>query len=168
TNQNDFQIFDSVTKVTGKHTLKMGGSLTLRSREILNADTIVGNFGFNNNPTSNCAGLTTGCTVTSTTGFDVASFLLGMTSSKTRNLFDAETYTEKRPEYGLYFQDDMRASSRLTLNMGLRWDVYVPWVEKDNRQSNFDTSTGKFVVASDDAVMNGVKVGRYLQTYSKG
>ena len=37
----------------------------------------------------------------------------------------------------------------------------------DNRQSNFDESTGRFVVASDDASINGVKVGRYLQTYSK-
>ncbi len=168
TNQNDFQVFDSVTKVSGKHTFKAGGSLTLRSREILNADTIVGQFDFNNNPTSNCAGVTSGCTVSSTTGFDVASFMLGLTSAKTRNLFDAQTYTETRPEYGIYVQDDMRATNRLTLNMGVRWDVYVPWVEKDNRQSNFDTSTGKFVVASDDAVMNGVKVGRYLQTYSKG
>ena len=46
--------------------------------------------------------------------------------------------------------------------------MYVPWVEKDNKQSNFDPSTGRFVVASDDAVINGVHVGRYLQTYSKG
>ena len=38
----------------------------------------------------------------------------------------------------------------------------------DNRQSNFDESTGQFVVASDNAVVNGVEVGRYLQTYSKG
>jgi len=53
------------------------------------------------------------------------------------------------------------------LNLGLRWDVYVPWVEIEDRQSNFDTSTGKFVVASPDAVINGIKVGRYLQTYSK-
>ena len=58
TNQNDFQIFDNVTWIKGKHTLKAGGSLTLRSREILNADTIVGNFSFNNNMTSNCAGQT--------------------------------------------------------------------------------------------------------------
>ncbi len=167
TNQNDFQIFDNVTRSTGRHTLKAGGSLTLRSREILNADTIVGNFAFNNNMTSNCAGQGAGCTVNSATGFDVASFMLGLTSSKNRNLFDAETYTEKRPEIATYIQDDWRATSKLTVNLGLRWDVFQPWVEVDNRQSNFDETTGTFVIASDDASLSGVKVGRYLQTYSK-
>jgi hypothetical protein len=168
TNQNDFAIFDNVTWLKGKHSFRAGGSLTLRSREILNADTIVGNFTFNNNMTSNCAGQPAGCAINSATGFDVASFLLGITSGKTRNLFDAETYTEKRPEYGLYVQDDFRPTSRLTVNMGVRWDVYPPWMEKDDRQSNFDPTTGKFVVASPDAVIAGVNVGRYLQTYSKG
>lgn len=167
TNQNDFQVFDSVTKVSGRHTWKAGGSVTLRSREILNADTIHGFFQFNNNQTSNCAGILTGCTLNTNTGFDVASFLLGYVSSAGRNLFDAKTYTEKRPEYALYVQDDFRATNRLTLNFGLRWDLFVPWVEVDDRQSNFDPSTGRFVVASPDAVINGVKVGRYLQTYSK-
>ncbi len=167
TNQNDFQIFDNVTWIKGKHTLKSGGSLTLRSREILNADTIVGVFNFNNNMTSNCAGQGPGCTVSSSTGFDVASFMLGLVNSKNRNLFDANTYTEKRPEYSLYVQDDFRTTSRLTLNLGLRWDVYPPWIEINDRQSNFDETTGKFVVASEDAMIAGVHVGRYLQTYSK-
>ena len=167
TNQNDFQIFNSLTKVSGKHTMKAGGSITFRSREILNADTIVGNFRYNSNLTSNCAGVAGACTLNTSTGFDVASFMLGYAATKTRNLFDAQTYTEKRPEYALYLQDDLRATSKLTLNMGLRWDLFVPWVEVDDRQSNFDVSTGKFVVASPDAVINGVKVGRYLQTYSK-
>ena len=44
TNQNDFQFFDNVTWIKGKHTIKSGGSLTLRSREILNADTIAGSL----------------------------------------------------------------------------------------------------------------------------
>ncbi|AMY08658.1 hypothetical protein LuPra_01862 [Luteitalea pratensis] len=167
TNQNDFQFFDNVTWLKGKHTIKVGGSLTLRSREILNADTIVGNFAFTNNQTSNCAGLASGCTINANTGLDVASFLLGFATSKTRNLFDAETYTEQRPEYALYVHDDFRVSNRLTLNLGLRWDVFVPWIEKDDRQSNFDETTGQFILASDNAVLEGVEVGRYLQTYSK-
>lgn len=167
TNQNDFQIFDNVTWIKGKHTVKMGGSITLRSREILNADTIVGNFSFNNNMTSNCSGQGPGCAINGNTGFDVASFMLGLVNVKTRNLFDANTYTEKRPEYALYVQDDFRLTNRLTLNLGLRWDVYPPWIEKDDRQSNFDETTGRFIVASDDAVIAGVNVGRYLQTYSK-
>ena len=129
TNQNDLQFFDNVTWLKGRHTLKAGGSVTLRSREILNADTIVGNFGFNNNQTSNCAGLASGCTINAATGFDVASFMLGFAASKTRNLFDAETYTETRPEYALYVQDDFRVTNKLTINAGLRWDVYVPWIE---------------------------------------
>jgi hypothetical protein len=167
TNQNDFQIFDNVTWSSGRHTLKMGGSLTLRSREILNADTIVGNFSFNNNMTSNCAGQPAGCTVSSATGFDVASFMLGLVNAKNRNLFDAVTYTEKRPEIALYVQDDFRLSHKLTVNMGLRYDIYPPWIEVDDRQSNFDVTTGTFVVASDNATLGGVEVGRYLQTYSK-
>ena len=54
--------------------------------------------------TSNCAGLPAGCTVDSNTGFDVASFLLGLTSQKVRALSgltsagDVETYMERRPE----------------------------------------------------------------------
>jgi hypothetical protein len=168
TNQNDFQVFNNVTWIKGRHTMKLGGSITFRSREILNADQIVGQFGFNNNQTSNCAGQPTPCTLNSNTGFDVASFMLGYASAVNRRLFDAETYTEKRPEYSIYIQDDWRASSKLTLNLGLRWDVYPPWIEIDDRQSNFDVSTGKFVVASDGAVIQGVEVGRYLQTYSKG
>ncbi len=167
TNQNDFQIFDNVTRLAGKHTLKAGGSLTLRSREILNADTIVGNFNFNNNMTSNCAGQPAGCTINSATGFDVASFELGFVNTKARNLFDAGTYTEKRPEISTYVQDDYRANQKLTLNLGVRWDVYPPWVEIEDRQSNFDVTTGQFVVASDNATIEGVKVGRQLQTYSK-
>src|SRR3954462_12604886 len=42
TNQNDFSFVDNVTWSQGKHAVKMGGNLLLRSREILNADTIVG------------------------------------------------------------------------------------------------------------------------------
>jgi hypothetical protein len=167
TNQNDLQFFDNVTRVMGKQTMRFGGSVTHRSREILNADTIVGRFDFNQNLTSNCAGITSGCTPATNTGFDFASFLLGYASNASRTLFNPGTYTEVRPEAAAYFQDDIRATNRLTINAGLRWDLFVPWVEVNDQQSNFDPTTGKFVVASTDATIAGVQVGRYLQTYSK-
>ena len=44
--------------------------------------------------------------------------MLGLVNTKNRNLFDEDTYTEKRPEYSLYVQDDFRATNRLTLNLG--------------------------------------------------
>jgi hypothetical protein len=167
TNLGNLQFFDSLTHIRGRHTLKVGGSLTLRSREVLNADNIVGQFFFSQNQTSNCAGAASGCTINANTGFDVASFLLGASRRKNRSLFNDTPYLEKRPEWAAYVQDDFRVTSKLTLNLGLRWDMFVPWVEENNLQSNFDPSTGRFVVASDDAVINGVRVGRYLQTYSK-
>ena len=167
TNQNDFQIYDNLTHVMGKQTLRAGGTWTHRSREILNADTIVGRFDFNQNLTSNCTGITSGCTLASNTGFDFASFLLGLASNASRTLFDSGTYTEVRPEVAAYIQDDIRMTGRLTVNAGLRYDLFVPWVEVNNQQSNFDISTGRFVVASDNATINGVQVGRYLQTYGR-
>ena len=99
-----------MTWIKGKHTVKSGGSITLRSREILNADTIAGVFNFNNNMTSNCAGQPAGCSVNSATGFDVASFMLGLREHQEPQLFDENTYTEKRPEYTLYVQDDFRVT----------------------------------------------------------
>src|SRR5947207_14154209 len=44
TNQNDFQIFDNVTRVAGRHTLKACGCYTHRSREILHGAPLAGRF----------------------------------------------------------------------------------------------------------------------------
>ena len=114
TNQNDLQFFDNVTWLKGRHTLKSGGSVTLRSREILNADTIVGNFGFNNNQTSNCAA--------SQRLHDqhgdrlrVASFLSAR-RVKTRNLF-APRPNRDAAEDSLYCRTTSR-TSKLTVNAG--------------------------------------------------
>jgi hypothetical protein len=158
------QFTDSVTYVRGRHSVKSGASLVLRQR-IVDTSGQIGQFGFNSNVTSSCAGRQGVCTPASSSGFAFADLVLGYPSLFNRGLLEAP-YTERRPEWGAYLQDDVRVSGGLTLNLGVRWDLFVPYVEDDDRQSNFDTATGQFVVASDDAVVAGVAVGRHLQTYS--
>jgi hypothetical protein len=161
-----FQYYDNVTLIRGRHTFKMGANYTRRRRNVFNIDSINGQAQFTSNLTSNCAGIPTGCNVNSATGFGVASFLLGYPFQETRQFFRG-LIGERRPEFGAYVQDDFKVSSRLTVNLGLRYDVFVPFVEVHDRQSNFDTGTGKFVIASDNAVMNGINVGRGLQLTPK-
>jgi hypothetical protein len=161
-----FQYYDNVTVVRDRHTIKIGANYTRRRRNVFNIDSIVGQFRFTNALTSNCAGIASGCNVNSATGFSVASFLLGYPTDESRQFFRG-LIGERRPEFGSYVQDDFKVSPRLTINLGLRYDLFVPFVEVHDRQSNFDTSTGKFVIASDNAVINGLEVGRGLQLTPK-
>lgn len=159
------QLTDSLTHVRGRHTIKSGVSLILRKRDVDTSGNI-GSFAFDPNVTTSCAGQVAVCSPAPGTGFSFAALVLGYPAIFVRGLLEAP-YTERRPEWAAYVQDDLRISERLTLNLGLRWDLFVPYVEDNDRQSNFDTSTGQFVVASDAAVIAGMNVGRHLQTYSK-
>lgn len=162
-----FQWFDNITNTRGRHTLKMGFSYTKRRRNVLNVDRINGNYEFQSTLTSNCAGSAAACTINPNTGFSFASFVLGYPTQVRRELMEG-IIGERRPEYGAYIQDDFRVSNRLTLNLGLRYDLFVPYVEHHDRQSNFDTGSGKFLVASGSATLSdGRKVGRYLQFVPK-
>ncbi len=58
------------------------------------------------------------------------------------------TWGQRSTVYGLYFQDDWRATNNLTLNLGLRWEYHSPWVEVENRQANFDEFTGQLELAA--------------------
>ena len=168
TNQNDFQIFDNVTRVAGKHTMKAGGSYhaslardpqrrhdrrPLRFQPEPDVELRRHHRRVHRRWRTPASTWPASCSATRAT--------------RAGRCSTPGTYTELRPEFATYFQDDIRLTSRLTINAGVRWDVYVPWVEQDDQQSNFDVSTGRFVVASENATINGVKVGRYLQTYSK-
>jgi hypothetical protein len=51
---------------------------------------------------------------------------------------------------GFFIQDDFRLSRKLTLNLGLRWDLLTSPVERDNRQTNFSLDDGLIHLATDD------------------
>ncbi len=97
-------------------------------------------------------------------GSDFASFLLGMGSGPgnewqnawTKDIFAAEA----SPYYGAYIQDDYHVSRKLTVNLGLRWDIFGGRTERYNRLEWFDptlhyTVNGVPLVGGEQFVHNG-------------
>jgi outer membrane receptor protein involved in Fe transport len=54
-------------------------------------------------------------------------------------------------ENGFFAQDDFRVTQRLTLNLGLRYDILTWPIEVENRQANFDLVTGALIAGSNGA-----------------
>jgi hypothetical protein len=84
------------------------------------------------------------------TGNAVADFLLGYVSD---SLLTTPWVVDQRHWAASFFvQDDWRASSKLTVNLGLRYDFITPALEAQNRQANFDPATGTLVQAQDGSL----------------
>ncbi len=111
---NTLYLSDSISKVVGTHTLKFGGQFHIdQVNEHPNA-TFNGTF--------NILGTETGSAF--------ADFLLGVPSNFTQS---TGQYFYLRNRYtGAFVEDSWRVRSDLTLNLGLRWDLIMPWWEKNN------------------------------------
>lgn len=137
---NIFDYTDSMTWIRGKHSLKFGGDIQRIQSTLTNSqDDPRGIFNFSGDYTSNQGA--------PGTGNPFASFLLGFPNNVKRDFVN--TVPAVRMTFaGFYVQDDYRITQSLTLNLGLRWDLFTSPVEKYNRQSNFDPATGLIDVAS--------------------
>jgi len=80
------------------------------------------------------------------TGNPFADFLLGFPSQTTRDPSDSFRYHVLN-SYNWFFQDEYRVSSRLTLNLGLRYEYNTPDVEKQDRMANFNVETFQYEIA---------------------
>ncbi|MDR3703496.1 MAG: TonB-dependent receptor, partial [Candidatus Sulfopaludibacter sp.] len=87
------------------------------------------------------------------TGFDFADFLLGYPQTSTRRIGNSNNYFRGQA-YNWYAQDDFRASARLTLNLGLRYEYFTPYTELQGHLANLDvnpTLTAVSVVTAQNA-----------------
>ena len=71
------------------------------------------------------------------TGFAYASFLLGAVQSSGLGI-PLVTFGTRSRTTGFYIQDDWKASSHLTFNFGIRWDIPTPFIEVADRMSGLD------------------------------
>ena len=144
-----FQINEKVTWLKGRHTVKMGGQYLhyIQQRFYAGNNGLLGIFQYGGG----------------FTGAPFSDFLLDQVRDKGRGS-DSEPWTHLHNRVALFVQDDFKLTPALTLNLGMRWAYTQPVVEKDNRQSNFDLTTGRQIFAED-----GDRESRALyKGYTKG
>lgn len=129
----DNQINAKLTKVWGRHSLKMGGGYTYRAMDAQYSNPTNGDMTFGNQQTGSLS--------SATTGNSIASFLLGLPNYVRRGfsvpaLFARQHYNEA------FFQDDWRVTDKLTVNMGLRW-------ESGFRPTDVNNALGNLLVTRD-------------------
>ena len=125
-----YQWQDTVSKITGKHSLRFGAEVNLRYFKDQNQSTnLFGNFQFTNQYT----------------GLNFADFLLGMPTTLSRAPY-ALRRVDRSVAYDFFVQDNYRVTPRLTLNLGLRYELHPGWTTAGNRISGFDLKTGSIVV----------------------
>jgi hypothetical protein len=117
---DDYQIRDDVSWAKASHQFKFGGSwANFRKAQPLQTSP-EGNFNFNG----------------SFTGYDVADMLLGLAQGYSESALE-DTRHWNSVSWGAYVQDNWRATRRLTLNLGLRWDGIPHTAEINGQMANF-------------------------------
>src|SRR6266568_14718 len=133
--QHSYQFLDSVTWTHGRHAWKFGFNIIDRQMDFFNPQSGKGYFLLSGNNYAQPM----------YTGYEVSELLTGFVDYKIGQ--STGYYKFKSWENGMFVQDDWRITNRLTLNLGLRYDL-LTWPSEDkNRMSNFDLATGSLVEA---------------------
>ena len=140
--QHSYVITDNLSWTRGRHALKFGGELRFEQFTILEPAAARGaiDFGGNFLINDNLAAPGTG-------GEAFASFMQGISdggsiTSVTPNII------YNRQIYSVYALDDFRVNSRLTLNLGLRYELFTTIKEADNHQATFDFASISLIAPS--------------------
>ena len=122
---------DGLDLQRGRNSFQFGGELRFQQYSVI--DLTTPQFNFLRSETDVAA---VGGSPQLQSGNSYASFLLGQTDSATQNVqIDAPRWDSKY--MALYFEDNLKASPQLTLNLGIRYSIDFPRVEAHNNTSNF-------------------------------
>ncbi len=134
------QIFDAVSLQRGRHSLKFGLDFRWDRLDVIQPPSPTGNFSFSTLFTNSQAIPTIGTALSSFTGNALASFLLGQV--QTFSIDIQERVLRPRANIKEFFvQDDFKASSRLTINAGLRYTLNFPSTDADDQGAVFNLQT---------------------------
>jgi hypothetical protein len=132
------------TWTTGAHSFKAGYEYQRIATEVQDVNPLYGRDTYN--------GSFTKPTPTSAGGnlFNLADFELGLRAQYA--LSSVLVAHLRRDMHFAYLQDDWRATGKLTLNLGLRYEYSTPYWEQDNILSNYDPATNSIVKAKDGSI----------------
>ena len=147
--QNSFVLTDNLTKVIGAHALKIGGEIRFEQFTIFQPSQSRGamNFGteFTANPAAPVEFTAAGDNSSGGPGGNgFATFMLGIPDGG--SIVNLHNIDYRRQIYSAYLQDDWKVSARLTLNLGLRYEMFSTIKEHHNQQGTFDFAAGSLIV----------------------
>jgi hypothetical protein len=141
--ENVYQILDNVTKVLKSHTIKAGVNIQRIRFSTSQPTQPRGTYNFRG-PADSGNTFYTGRIGVANTGSGIADFLTGnMGAAAISNVFTSDDVRYNRAGY---IQDDWKASHRLTVNYGIRYDYSTPYLERHDNQAAF-VPTSSFVAS---------------------
>lgn len=149
---NNWEYATNFTFIRGKHSIKTGYAHRRWQQNLTTWGQGAGTFSYTGEYTVNPASR-------AGTGSGFADYLLSIPFSAGRYIPLGWFYEQMRNHW-LYVQDDIKVSRKLTVNLGLRYELNFPTQEKNDSLGSFDPSgrggKGAIVVVSEDALRKGV------------
>ncbi len=146
--ENEFQWVGNTTRTFGNHSLKIGVDWRFQQNLRVPSDTHrSGQLTFDPTTTQGPSG----------GGLGLASFLLGQVQSFGRYVSNSTEAAERQNRLFSYVQDTWKITPKLTLNYGLRWEIYFPQYVNGKDNGGFQNlATGEVMITGENGIgMNG-------------